>query len=405
MTKRSKTFDAVAGTTSIVVAAWVGANFATGFGYEQNGWFVQALLAGGLGTTLGFSWLSFQSALSGATYLPSKIINRYRARPFVTRLIDSAPGILSTTVPAVSAEDQLLEKRGKRKGMLKRDTGTHKNLSLLETITHEGRNIEITHRADNPMKISVSIPNQAGSQIEEALTPQEAGLLADQITRYRIQAFARVLRCNADLDTIAVNVALRLPRESVSNGTYPLENKFDGLTYISMGIRQDTTSWVMHPEIGYLHLPHDLIADTLRDQRDHLLLAAFDKSVEPLTTMPAITGNPVAAKEVSIAQKLVERYPDMTDASGTPIAPLVKEHLPRLMRVHTEATAAAMATDRIDEAHLRQIADDFEEGLAVITRAVLEGVEAEQRKSRDDLSVEIAFLKARHPEPGELAIA
>ena len=136
----------------------------------------------------------------------------------------------------------------------------------------------------------------------------------------------------------------------------------------------------------------------LAHKRDTTLAAAFGIQSEIKAQIPPLLGNPTAAKEISVAQRLIEAYPDMTDLSGTPIAPLVQDHLPRLVSRHAAALAAATATNKIDEDQLQRITQELEEGLAVISRAVIEGVEKEQERTQSDLSSEIGFLRLRHPQ-------
>lgn len=267
-----------------------------------------------------------------------------------------------------------------------------------------GKNsIQIEHALWDKTPITVHIP--AGSEtISEVLNPDEAGLFFERYHEIQLAMFAEMLGCEADLQSISTIVALQLQGPFDIIGSISLDDTPDGLTYIHFDPKnrsldqRSEQSWIYHPTIGAMKLDLKEIKTALIKKREHQLLAAFDKRVEPIEKMPPIIGNPAAAKEISVSQRLVKLYPDMKDASGTPIAPLVNEHLPRLVKRHGEAIAAATASNNIDQNLLDKITRDFEEGLKTISRAILEGVEAEQRKTQDDLSVEIAFLKARHPE-------
>lgn len=396
---------------SLAVAGSSAVEFVTGFGYGENGFLVQAGLAAVIGASSVFAWDSTRSWAKGITSLPREILDRMRSRPFARSLTDSLPGILSLTSPQTSAHPSLIDPKDGSRRRLKTVFDRQGTFHFNETIRHEGKTIEIAHDHDGSIRVSVKIDRGDEQEICESLDRRERQMFARTLEETRIAAFADLLRCEADIDSISVHVGLRLPEESTGPGTYALEDEPEGLKYILLRSPsdddrdRDTTSWIMHPRIGYLMITHEIIDETLENRRDHLLLAAFDETVEPISSMPVITGNPVAAKEISIARKLIARYPRMKDASGTPIAPLVEEHLPRLLRVHAEAIESATATDDIDEAKLKSIERDFDEGLAVITRAILEGIEAEQKKTRDDLTVEIRFLEARHPSPGVLTAA
>lgn len=267
-----------------------------------------------------------------------------------------------------------------------------------------GKNrIQIEHALWDKTPITVHIP-AGGETISEVLNPSEAQLFFERYEELQRTMFAEMIGCEANLESISTIVALQLQGPFDIIGSISLDDTPDGLTYIhfdpanrSLDQRSEQ-SWIYHPTIGAMKLDLKEIKSALIKKREHQLLSAFDKRVEPIEKMPPIIGNPAAAKEISVAQRLLKLYPDMRDASGTPIAPLVLEHLPRLVKRHGEAIAAATASNNIDQDLLDKITRDFDEGLKTISRAILEGVEAEQRKTQDDLSVEIAFLKARHPE-------
>ena len=397
---------------SLAVAGSSAVEFVTGFGYGGNGFLVQAGLAAVIGASSVFAWDSTGSWAKGITSLPREIMDRMRSRPFARSLTESLPGILSLTSPQTSAHPALIDPKDGSRRRLKTVFDRQGTFHFNETIRHEGKTIEVAHDHDGSIRVSVKIDRGDEKEICESLDRRERQMFARTLEETRIAAFADLLRCEAHIDSISVHIGLRLPEASASSGTYALEDDPEGLKYILLRSSSDDdtsdqvlTSWIMHPRIGYLMISHEIIDETLENRRDHLLLAAFDETVDPISSMPVITGNPVAAKEISIARKLIARYPRMKDASGTPIAPLVEEHLPRLLRIHAEAIESATATDEIDEAKLKSIQGDFDEGLAVITRAILEGLEAEQKKTRDDLSVEIRFLEARHPSPGVLTAA
>jgi len=94
---------------------------------------------------------------------------------------------------------------------------------------------------------------------------------------------------------------------------------------------------------------------------------------------------------IAICREAVAMDPEMTDDAGTPIKPLVDEHLPRLALRLDEATAQAGQADR-DAIH-----DEVSETLQVVTRAIEQGMATRARLSRDALREELRFLAARHP--------
>lgn len=274
------------------------------------------------------------------------------------------------------------------------------------TIIAMGENsICIEHALWDKSPVTVRISTSEGP-ISEVLKASEAQNFFERLEEIQIRAFSDMLDCPCDLESISTMVALRLEKGFDHVGSQKIGDA--ELTYVHFNPanrspdQRSQQSWLHHPSVGVMRLSIETIKTTLVRKRDHQLLAAFDRRIDPVEKMPPMIGNPSAAKEISIAQNLVKRYPDMKDDSGTLITPLVNEHLPRLVRRHADAIAAATASRNIDQDLLNRISRDFDEGLKTISRAILEGIEAEQRRTQDDLSVEIAFLKARHPKETDL---
>jgi hypothetical protein len=107
---------------------------------------------------------------------------------------------------------------------------------------------------------------------------------------------------------------------------------------------------------------------------------------------PSKTGSPKAAMLVRLLRDALARWPDLADADGTAIAPLLNLHLPRLL----DGYAAAKATDTDEEVAATEAR--FDSGLESIGRALEEALTLRRDSKRDDLRVEVAFLMARHPE-------
>lgn len=405
----SKTLDMTLALTSAAGAAWMGTEFFTGFGFGANNFLTQAGLAAGASAAAFLAEESFHSFFNGVGTIPQRLFWKYNTRPFARNLIGNVVNITQTTPPKMTSRPSMMEMRNKHTGFMGDDFSQAHEHYLEETIEHDGKIIKIKHHENGSHSVTVMVPDQEGPPLFEELNTEEASLLIFRLEKFRTKEFAKTFQCKADIDTIAAHVALRLPQRTLHHGTYLLDEDPNGHSFVHMIHRENKErtcrGWLMHPSIGYLQIPMEIVEEIRKSRREQLLLSAFDQTIESPLNLPPIIGNPAAAKEVSVARKLIERYPDMRDAAGVPIAPLIKEHLPRLLRAHTEATAAATATDDIDEKQLKLIAAEFEEGLAVITRAILEGVEAEQQKKQDDLSVEIAFLRARHPSPSLLSVA
>ena len=335
---------------------------------------------------------------------------RETIRPFARRLIVDIGNYIETATINLQGHHIFIEEDngvGRFRNKFLRSSVKRQPFTVIYTT---GKNqIIIEYSLWDKTPVTVKIPDKNGGAISETLSGEEAALFLERLKMWQILRFCEILECPPDEESLSTTIALLIEGDHNSLGAQRITGSGSGITYIHFDISQEITTadgrqgWLYHPDIGCLRLLFPTIDQTVIYKREHQFLAAFDNTVETFEKIPPMIGNPSLAKEISVAQKLIARYPDMKDASGTPISPLVKEHLPRLVRRHSEAIDAATASNNIDQDLLDKITNDFESGLAVISRAVLEGVEMEQRRTSDDLSVEIAFLSARHPEQTPLS--
>lgn len=106
---------------------------------------------------------------------------------------------------------------------------------------------------------------------------------------------------------------------------------------------------------------------------------------------------PVRAKEAPLenddaawCRRVLAADPEMTDASGVPLAPLVERDLPDLA-ARRDAMIAADPS-RADAAR-----SSYYEGVALIRAAIEEGVEARMALHNTGMDEKLRFLRARHP--------
>jgi hypothetical protein len=109
--------------------------------------------------------------------------------------------------------------------------------------------------------------------------------------------------------------------------------------------------------------------------------------------LPMPRGNATAARVLRLCREAVAAEPDLTDALGTPIRPLVDQHLPELMRRH--AAAGAIAQD----SELAGIDAELMEGIDRVRRTVEEALSCSAVTRRQALKTQLAFLELRHPDP------
>ena len=117
----------------------------------------------------------------------------------------------------------------------------------------------------------------------------------------------------------------------------------------------------------------------------------------PVIAGPSETGSPKAAIMVRLLRDALSRWPDLVDASGTPIEPLLTTHLPRLL----EGYVATRADPEADHAEAESQLDI---GLERIGAGLDEALRLKRDRRSSDLRVEVAFLSARHPERSALDI-
>ena len=91
----------------------------------------------------------------------------------------------------------------------------------------------------------------------------------------------------------------------------------------------------------------------------------------------------------AIAERALAEEPDLADATGAPLAPLVRQHLPDLLEAYTAAMRHA-------DAESAAVAErSLAEGLERIRRSVEEALDASRREASDNLLIKVRFLRMR----------
>lgn len=152
------------------------------------------------------------------------------------------------------------------------------------------------------------------------------------------------------------------------------------------------TTLIRHPRMGDLRI-NDLSDRVGAAMKRAPLRAIADTFpiVGSVALPSAPTGNARAAGILRLCAEALAIDPDMTDPDGGRIAPLVHEHLPRLLKRHAQASIGAPASE------LRAIDADLEEGLETVRAGVERALASTRSARRDALATELGFLRARHP--------
>lgn len=146
--------------------------------------------------------------------------------------------------------------------------------------------------------------------------------------------------------------------------------------------------YIHHPEFGTTITDGKQIRKTLKQREMMATAAALEGRPAPM--LP--TGNARLSRIAELCQEAVLLDPEMCDANGTPIRPLVDRHLPELASRHALAARSADVKD------LASIDTELEEGVEGVRKAVEEALALHADQQRDNLSEQLRFLKSRHPE-------
>lgn len=176
-------------------------------------------------------------------------------------------------------------------------------------------------------------------------------------------------------DVEVVNATMRMSHRNEENQSFSLP-----------------TTLVRHPRFGTLRYSDvmDRVGDALRRAPLRAVSETFP-SVGCVGLPSAPTGNARAGGILRLCAQAIAIDPDMTDPAGGRIAPLVHEHLPRLLKRHAEATVGAASSD------LARIDAELDEGLELVRAGVERALASVRSARRDALATELGFLRARHP--------
>jgi hypothetical protein len=126
-----------------------------------------------------------------------------------------------------------------------------------------------------------------------------------------------------------------------------------------------------------------------------LLTPMRPAAVEPPKPKPAIARRATRENDdATWCRRALEADPDMTDAAGVPLMPLIDRDLPDLS-AHRDAIIAADPS-RTAEAHA-----SYARGVSLIRAAIEEGVAHRSRGLDTAMDEKLRFLSARHPGAAE----
>lgn len=154
---------------------------------------------------------------------------------------------------------------------------------------------------------------------------------------------------------------------------------------------------VSHPVMGNLTIDAAEIDKALERRRQSSLATALGIGTRLPRHLPMPRGNAQAERILRLCRQAVSEDPEMTDAAGNLMAPLVEKHLPDLMRRHAAASKDAPAN------MLAGIDDDLAKGLEIVRRTIEQAVSLKSGEKRDALRTQLRFLEMRHPEDDELS--
>jgi len=153
----------------------------------------------------------------------------------------------------------------------------------------------------------------------------------------------------------------------------------------------DTTYMVSHPEWGVVRIPGIPISNALEMRRSTAFRNVLPDGGDLETPQPRISGSARLEAIRRLCSDALKEDPDMRDASGTPLAPLVDTHLPRLLANHAKASrnAVPLVATKLD--------DELTRGFEIVRAAFHEGLSRSGSDHRDAFRADLLFLETRHP--------
>lgn len=146
--------------------------------------------------------------------------------------------------------------------------------------------------------------------------------------------------------------------------------------------------YIHHPEFGTIFIDGDRVRKAFKLRQKEAATAALKGQAIPI--LPS--HNPRLLRLAELCQEAVSLHPEICDANGTPIRPLVERHLPELAKRHIMAMQSASSEERLI------IDAELERGIEGVGKSVEEALAMNSDKKRQDLGEQIRFLQMRHPE-------
>lgn len=153
--------------------------------------------------------------------------------------------------------------------------------------------------------------------------------------------------------------------------------------------------------LGQIVLPARYRA--IRNAVDHVLASKVGEVVlgasRPLPRLPQTDGSGRLTRTLQLCQKALTLDPEMRSSNGSPVRPLIEDHVPELFARHRAAVEVAEAAD------IPAIDAELEIGISVVVEAIQGALRNHADERRRELSEQIAFLQARHPAEGVLSLS
>ncbi len=153
----------------------------------------------------------------------------------------------------------------------------------------------------------------------------------------------------------------------------------------------DDTHMISHPEWGVVRVPSDPILRALEARRSNAFrnVLPIENALRPLQN--PIRGNARLEAIRRLCSQALREDPELTDAAGTPLAPLVSDLLPRMLANHEKASRT------VGPAEAAELDDDLLKGFEIVRAAFHEGLSRSSSRHRDAFMTDLRFLEIRHP--------
>lgn len=151
------------------------------------------------------------------------------------------------------------------------------------------------------------------------------------------------------------------------------------------------THMVSHPRWGAVRVPSGAILQAFGERRSKAFRNVLPERTALEHPQARICGNARFEAIRRLCSRALLEDPHLSDASGTPLEPLITELLPRMLDNHEKASR------NVGPAEAAGLDEDLLRSFEIVRAAFHEGLSRSSSKHRDAFMTDLRFLEIRHP--------